>query len=178
MTEGGKDSYNETEGHFVYEVRIKMFRNFWLGAVASSVVGWLLMGCSTTTELISSVGLRKVKVIAREDANGGRVTRMHFVFPKSNELLLELKKMDASTYFDQAEQLIANNPNDLEVVVVEAVPGLTSEVKIQLKDYRSKAALVFVDYDSNSRGLYREEFRRFCRFATVTLFHNHITIAY
>lgn len=137
-----------------------------------------LAGCTKDQVFLPTVGLRNIRVTAQEDANKQQVTRVHFVFPKAEALLAELRKMDATAYFEQAAQLQATYPNDLEVVEIEIAPGMTVDRTVCLKDFRSRSVLVFCNYDASIRGSHREELRKLCRKAKVLLGRNGATITY
>lgn len=139
---------------------------------------FLLANCAKDQSLIADVGLRSVRLVAQENANKKQVIRVHFVFPKNSDLLAELRKMDATTYFEQVGQLLNDYPNDLEIVEAEVVPGMSVDKEIELKDFRSKAVLVFFDYDKSLRGRHREELRKLCRSAQINLGRNDVTISY
>lgn len=147
-----------------------------LGLALTSLLS--LTNCAKDQSLIADVGLRQIRVVAQDNANRSQVTRVHLVFPKNNALLADLRKMDASTYFSQVGQLLNDYPNDLEIVELEVVPGLSFDKNIELKDYRSKAVLVFFDYDKSLRGRHREELRKLCRKAQLNLGRNDVTISY
>lgn len=143
-----------------------------LGVVA------VLAGCSSSFLVIPKVGLREVTVTASKNANRDHVTLVHFVFPKSEALYQELKKMDAQAYFAVAAQLALDYPNDLEVVAVEVAPGMRVTEKIQLKDFKSRAALVFARYENDIPGLHREELRSLCKKTHISLGRSTFTVTY
>lgn len=144
---------------------------------ALSIVA-MLAGCSSSFFVVPKVGLREVTVTASKNANRDHVTLVHFVFPKSEALYRELKKMDAQAYFSVATQLALDYPNDLEVVAVEVAPGMRVTEKIQLKDFRAQAALVFARYENDIPGLHREELRSLCKKTNISLGNSTFTVTY
>ncbi|GHS93063.1 hypothetical protein AGMMS49949_05910 [Alphaproteobacteria bacterium] len=116
-----------------------------------------LVGCSSLN--LPKVALKKITVSAQPGANKDFVTLVHFVFPKTEDLYKELKKMDATAYFAVANQLTADFASDLEIIPIEIAPEMTLKENVYLKDFRTKAVLVFARYDSNLPGVHREELR-------------------
>ncbi|GHS94591.1 hypothetical protein AGMMS49949_08490 [Alphaproteobacteria bacterium] len=116
-----------------------------------------LAGCSSLD--LPKVALKKIIVSAQSGANKDLVTLVHFVFPKTEDLYKDLKKMDATTYFAVANQLAADFASDLEIIPIEIAPEMTVKENVCLKDFRSKAVLVFARYDGNLPGVHREELR-------------------
>lgn len=138
----------------------------------------LLVGCASDLLVVPKVGLREVNVSACKNANRDHVTLVHFVCPKSDALYQELKKMDAQAYFAVAEQLALDHPNDMEVIAVEVVPGMSVTEKVQLKDFRSRAVIVFARYEKDIPGLHREELRSLCKKAHISLGRAAFTVTY
>jgi hypothetical protein len=106
---------------------------------------------------IPSVSLKKIKVVSSNDPNKSSVSLVHIVFPKTAALCDSLKKMSSADYFSQADELKSTNANDIEVVVIESVPGQMLDRKIKLQDFKSVAAIVFVRYDEKIQGPHRAE---------------------
>lgn len=138
----------------------------------------LLVGCASDLLVVPKVGLREVTVSASKNANRDHVTLVHFVFPKSETLYQELKKMDAQAYFALSEQLALDHPNDLEVVAVEVAPGMSVTERIQLRDFSARAVIVFARYENDIPGLHREELRSLCKKANISLGRAAFTVTY
>lgn len=142
-------------------------------------IGLFVFGCSLPEAItIPKVWLKQVTVSAQKDANKELVTVVHFVFPKTEDLYKEFKKMDALAYFAAIDQLITDYPNDLEVVPIEIVPGMTLTKEIHLKDFSSQAVLIFARYDDSIPGMHREELKKMCKKAHVSLGRNSFSVSY
>ncbi|MDR2464384.1 MAG: hypothetical protein LBD36_02090 [Holosporales bacterium] len=137
-----------------------------------------LVSCTNDLVKVPSVGLKRVTVVAQKDANNSSVTTVHLVFPKTDDVYTTLNKMDAIAYFAAFRDLLASFPNDLEIVVIEAVPGLSVTEKICLKDFASKAVIVFASYDQSIPGTHRETLRTLCKQVSISLGRNSFTVSY
>jgi hypothetical protein len=76
------------------------------------------------------------------------------------------------------DQLLGDNPNDLEIEKFEAVPGITEKREIRLRDFNSMAVLVFAAYDESLPGIHKTELKNLCKNVKINLGRNSITVTY
>ncbi|MDR1597968.1 MAG: hypothetical protein LBR89_03465 [Holosporales bacterium] len=138
----------------------------------------LLTGCGGYKVMVPTVALKKVTVVAQKEANKEMVTTVHFVFPKTETLAEEIRKMDAVAYFAAFADIKASHPNDIEIVSIEAVPGISTSQKIQLEDFNSQAAIVYARYDDSIPGAHREELKKRCSKVIISLGRTSFGVAY
>lgn len=158
--------------------KMKVCNTVFSSSILGTIALWMV-GCTAPDMMVfPKVALREVTVSASKNANREHVTLVHFVFPKSTDLYNELKKMDAQAYFAAAEQLIHDHPNDLEIIPIEIVPGMTITQEVKLKTFDSRAALVFARYEDEIPGLHREELRDLCKKVRILLGRAGFTVIY
>ncbi len=128
---------------------------FWILALCSIV----LVGCGAdaVTSAIKSaismqpakVWLEKVHFKATDDVNDTSPVTVHIVVCYKPDLLADLVKMDADTYFQKADQIKTDNAGQIDVFSWDVIRGQRlNDQPITLSKVSGEGVLVFARYSS------------------------------
>lgn len=80
-------------------------------------------GCSSTPQPVKEVFMHGIQLIANPQANENTAIAVDFVISYNADLTNTLMQLSAFKYFDQKKQLLRDNPDTLQVLSWEIVPG-------------------------------------------------------
>jgi len=135
------------------------------------IIGWLpfsLTGCTPDTFMTAfkavnlhsaKVWLEKVQFKAADNVNDTSPITVHIVVPYKPELLKELMKMDAETYFRKLPQIKTDYVGQFDIFEWDIIRGQRLEAPIVLSSMSGEGVLVFARYSSpgNHRAVIGEE---------------------
>lgn len=115
-----------------------------------------ISSCENITSSIKSalnfkqakVWLEKITFKASDDLNDSSPLVVHVLVVYSEDLLKDLKKMDSDAYFSKAQQIKDDNPDTLDVLVKELVPGRRVEMVVKPTKLTGEAVVIFARYSS------------------------------
>ena len=97
----------------------------------------------------AKVWLEKVNFVASDNVNDSSPITVHIVIPYKPELLADLSKMDADTYFQKADQLKLDNVGQIDVFSWDIIRGQhLNDVSITPSKVTGEGVLVFARYSS------------------------------
>ncbi|RZI45903.1 hypothetical protein [Candidatus Finniella inopinata] len=132
-------------------------------------VAFVLVGCGTDAifsafKSLSSfstakVWLEKVKFKAADNVNDTSPVTIHIIIAYNPELLKELMKMDAETYFRKLPQLKSDYAGQYDIFEWDIIRGQRLEAPIVATRVSGEGAVVFARYSSpgNHRATVGEE---------------------
>lgn len=136
------------------------------------VIGWLafgLMGCTTDALMMAfksassfhsaKVWLEKVNFKAADNVNDTSPVTVHIIIPYKPELLKELMKMDAETYFRKLPQMKTDYVGQFDIFEWDIIRGQRLEAPIVPSRVSGEGVLVFARYNSpgNHRAVIGED---------------------
>lgn len=113
---------------------------------------FFLTGCDAVKAVAgikpSKVWLEKVNFKATDNANDSSPVKIHIVIPYRDDLAADITKLTASDYFKKAKKLKDDAGNDLDVFMIDVVPGSSTSLDITPSNSSGVVALMFARYTS------------------------------
>lgn len=119
-------------------------------------LGLILNGCEAITNGVKSafnlkpakVWVEKINLKASDDLNDNSPVVVHVVIAYTPDLLKDLLKLDADTYFQKAQQIKDDNGENIDVFVKEVLPGRRVDMAIKPSKVTGEGAILFARYSS------------------------------
>lgn len=126
----------------------------------------MLSGCGTDAVIsavkstfnldTAKVWLEKVNIKTASDANNNSPLQLHILIVYKKELLADLGKLNADTYFGKYEQIKNDNVGQVDFFVQELVPGQNVDgFTINPSKVSGEGVLVFARYSHELPGDHR-----------------------
>jgi hypothetical protein len=96
----------------------------------------------------SHVWVEKVIFKATDHINDSSPVKMHIVVIYKQEVVDQIAKMDAKTYFHSIDQLKVDFPGELDVFEIDITPGQNITVPVTLSRMDSVGGFVFGHYQT------------------------------
>ncbi len=110
----------------------------------------LISGCGTIKSAAQyfkiKFPLQTIQITSVPDANDTMPTPIHLLIIFDKDLLAELGKLSAAKYFENAQQILNDHPDMLEVHSYEIMPGqVLPEQFVQFRNFPAEGGLLFAN---------------------------------
>jgi type VI secretion system protein len=94
----------------------------------------------------SKIWVEKVVFKAKEDINDSSPVKIHLIVIYKDDVLTQIGKMDAKSYFHSVDQIKTDYPGDIDIFEMDIVPGQNITAPVKLSRMDSVGGFVFAHY--------------------------------